>query len=163
VQALTEPPRWHAERGGGLRGGEPVPGHERERLSITLVQDAKRAQHAPARALRLAGVAAHEVPALGLEPQPLAPRGPSPLSSDDVASDGEQPRQRGLGHVVNPSPDDKERLGNDVVDDLRRYAAPGVSPNRGMVLTKERIEPRSPEFRIWHTRVIAGSERFVTP
>ena len=150
VQALTEPGRRLAEHRGGLRGREPVPSHERERLAITLFQDSKRGQHAPVRDLRLAGLAPLNVPALGLDPQSLAPRGPSPLGTHNVARDGEQPRQRGLGHVVKPPPDDKERLGNDVVNVLRRHPAPGVRADRGMVVTKQRIKARSPEFRNWH-------------
>ena len=38
VQALTEPGRRLADHGGGLRGRQAVPGHEGERLSITLSQ-----------------------------------------------------------------------------------------------------------------------------
>jgi hypothetical protein len=42
VQTLTKPARRLADHGGGLRRRESVPGHERERLSITLSQDSKR-------------------------------------------------------------------------------------------------------------------------
>lgn len=151
VQALAEADRRLAEHAGGLRRRQPVPRHERERLAISLIQAPERAQDASVRNLGLAGVIALVVLALGLEPQPLAPRGSSPLSSDDVARDGKQPRQRGLGHVLKPSPDDKERLGNDVVDNLLGNPAPSVGPDRGMVCTKERIEPRSPGLGIWRT------------
>ena len=102
------------------------------------------------------------MPALSLEPQPLAPRGAPSLGSDDVASDGEQPRHGRLGHVVEPPPDDQERLGDNVVDGLRGHPAPGVGPDGGMVFTKQRLEARSPRFRIWHTTLIAGSDRIVT-
>ena len=157
VQALTEAGRRLAEHGGGLRGRESVPGHERERLAITLVQARERTQDAPVRGLGLAGVRALGVPALGLEPQPLAPRGASSLGSHDVARDGEQPRQRGLGHVVEPPPDDQERLGNDVVNGLRRHPAPGVGPDRGMVVAKQRIKARPPELRIRHTSLLPAA------
>jgi hypothetical protein len=148
VQALTESRRRHAERGGGLGGREPVPRHERERLSITLSQDSQRGQDAPVHDLKLAGVAALDVPALGPEPQPLAPRSASPLGSDDVARNGEQPRQRHPRHIVKPPPDDQERLGDDVIDILGRHPAPGVRPDRGMVFTEQRVKARSPDFRI---------------
>lgn len=163
VQTLTEPGRRLADYGRRLCGREAVPRHERQRLSITLSQDGKRGQHAPVVALRLAGLVVLDVPALGFEPQSLATRDPSPLGSNHVARDSEQPRQRGLGHIVKPPPDDEERLRNDVVDDLRRQSAPGEGLDRRMVFTEQRIEARSPEFSVWHIKLIAGSHRRVTP
>ena len=157
VQTLTESGWRLADHGRRLGGSEPVPSHERQRLPITLSQDGKRGQHAPVLALRLAGLVVRDVPALGLDPQSLTPRDPSPLGSNHVARDSEQPRQRGLGHVVKPPPDDEERLRDDVVYELRRHSAPGEGLDRRMVCAEQRIEAPSTSFEVWHIKLIAGS------
>jgi hypothetical protein len=151
MQALAETVRRLAEDGGGLCGREPIPGDEHERLAIALAEARERAHDAAISEVGLPGVVALDVPALGLDPQSLAPGGASTLGPGDVTRDGEQPWQRRLRYVVEPPPDDEERLGDDVIDRLGRHPAPSVGPDRGVVCAKQRLKAGAPGFRSWHT------------
>ena len=68
VQALAKTVRRHPEYRSGLRGCKPIPGHERERLSIALGKTRERSQDGSVLDVELAGVIALDMPVLGLEP-----------------------------------------------------------------------------------------------
>jgi len=148
VQALTEAIRRLAENGSSLSWRKPVPADKRERFAVSLAQARQRGHDASVADLTLAGVIALDMPGLRFDPQAVAPRCTTPLGSRNVARDSEKPWQRRVGHVLQPPPDDEERLGDDIIDRLRRRSAPGVRPDRRMVLAKQRVEPRSPGFKI---------------
>jgi hypothetical protein len=67
VQALAQADRRLPKHRGGLRGREPVTGHERERVAVTLVQARERAQNASGAHLGHSGIATRSI----VEIQPL--------------------------------------------------------------------------------------------
>jgi len=68
MQALAKALRWHPEHGSGFRGCKPIPGYERECLSIMLIQASERSHDGSVRDLGLSRVVALSVCALSLEP-----------------------------------------------------------------------------------------------
>lgn len=159
VEALAEAIWRLAYHGSGLGWGEPVPADECERFAVALAQARERGPDPSVFDVALPRIVAFDMRGLRFGPKAVAPRCTPPLGSHNVTRDSEKPRQRRIWHLLQPPPDDEKRLGDDVIDRLRRRTAPGISPDRGIVLPEQGLEPHSPVLTIWHIALLPATTR----
>lgn len=125
----------------GIPGGQTIPGNKQQRLAFSRRQFAQRREHGGSldrdlvrpRRVTHRPLERAEFPVKALLPGDTA----APVG-DGIAGDHQQPRQRVVWNVVQPSPGNEENIANNILPGARTDVAKRVGKDTGRVLLEER-------------------------